>query len=148
MGDEEQIQNFRKLLVQKFQHLMDHYEIPADHKDAWVAVALALAIDHVPGFRRKSTKIGRPPKWKGGNAWGLAAAVMELILEGKTQSHACRVLCEKTGSPYYGQKPTSLLRRFQEIKNQLHVPNSEPEDVFKYIKQRHQKTANSSAKKK
>ena len=143
MGDEEQIQNITKLHAQKLLYLIDHYGIPADHKNPWLILSLALAIDYVPGFQRESKRGGRPSKWKGFSRYKLCAAVMEKVLEGKSERQACRILCEDQDSPYHGEKLDNLWRRFKEVQKYFREEHLESEDIINYVKQYQQKLPNS-----
>jgi hypothetical protein len=79
-----------KEFLKKLRLLMDHYEI--SDKDDWFSLALALAVDHIPGFRvsgvgfeagqdsgavvyRDGEKVGRRETWTGDRLERLLEAV-------------------------------------------------------------------------
>ncbi len=61
--------------IQKLQLLKEHYDIAGDGQGGWAALAMALAIDHVPGFRvvyddPLAALMGLPISSKNGNLGG------------------------------------------------------------------------------
>ncbi len=97
--------------LNKLPLLFKHYGIDPKGKDCWPKLAMALAVDHVDGFRIAKRK-GRKPSPKGAE-FELWAEVRLLQIEGRhSVSRACALLAEhkrKEGKEVTG---ATLRRRF------------------------------------
>ena len=114
--------------------LFDHYEIlrpnmlAANPVDSWGALAMALAMDNVPGFQflRRG---GRPGTWSERPIVTLYVDVRLRVLKGQTESQACFHLAGKEPWKSFIQSRErdqtsmghTLLRRFKEIQEQNHA---------------------------
>jgi|APCry1669190731_1035312.scaffolds.fasta_scaffold53995_2 hypothetical protein len=68
----------------KMELLFKHYQIPRGNPNSWNLLALALAIDFVPGMKRGTPPVprdGRPKTWKAGRGELLIAAVEAIMRE-------------------------------------------------------------------
>lgn len=97
-------------MTEKIVALFDHYNISPTALNAYELLSMAMAADHVPGFRLKK-HVGRPATWKAGAGLELFKKVW--LLADKTGSYraACAHLVRR--GVYKG--PTdSLYSRFKE----------------------------------
>ena len=110
--------------------LFEYYKIDLNKDGAAMLLALALAQDHVPGFKYKDINKrgrGRPGKWKGFKSIELYADVKQLANQGHSDLNACRILAEnpKYRERYEGETAENLHRRyldrFEQMDPQLKV---------------------------
>jgi hypothetical protein len=93
--------------------LLKHYEIKKWKPDRWYQLALALARDHVIGFRRRA-KAGAKQKWDQDTVAALRRAVKNLRSSPSMSiASACRVLAnrEPWKSIAGNKSPSEALRR-------------------------------------
>ena len=75
MREVVQTQTFKKM-----QLLFKHYEIDPSNEQRWLALAVSLALTHVPGLQIASRpKPGRKPTWKTGLGDKLVRAVQDIM---------------------------------------------------------------------
>jgi hypothetical protein len=100
--------------------LFKHYNIDAPDlmpRLPWMKLVVALANDHVPGFRiidEEEPKRGQPKAWNLISASRLYADIQQGLEQGKSISEACFHLVKK-GQPYEGMKKTTLEKRYRMI---------------------------------
>ena len=81
---------------EKFDLLCDHYSIARDSPDKWRGLALALAIDHVPGFQEKPGSIrGRKKSMESMIESGLLGRFIQLTGKGLSERNAARLIASE-----------------------------------------------------
>lgn len=108
--------------LKRYLALLDHYGLNPQEPQSDRKLAMALAREHVPGFRVEvggvPPKSGRPLKWHPGRLVALWADVQFLLMEGhsKSKRNACRLLAinPNYSKHYGGETSGSLWRRFME----------------------------------
>lgn len=104
--------------------LFEHYEIDPMAEGADLRLVLALAHQHVQGFKvidKPSLQSGRPAEWSELQEIELLADVWTKEAEGKSASQACAILVKEMPSEPNKKKPTgpSLYRRYQKVKKMI-----------------------------
>ena len=102
--------------LERMMLLFDHYGID-DHSN-WVALAFALARDHVPGLRIMKDRPGAKRKWTPTDAARLQLALGKIMGERNvTKTHAARILVKQDPWSSMAKTAATLLRRAQDVDN-------------------------------
>jgi len=100
--------------------LFEHYNLNASDLQSrapWMALVIALANAHVPGFlivSNEPPKRGKPKEWNIFFETRLYADIQQGLERGKSISETCLHLVRK-GQPYEGMKKTTLEKRYRMI---------------------------------
>lgn len=99
--------------------LYKHYKIDFNSPFSSEKLIMALAMDHVPGFKpiypeqKPKNKIGKPPIWTEAGGIELYVLVQGHIKESKSVLGACRILSKLPS--YKKCAPESLKQRYYEV---------------------------------
>lgn len=80
-----------KLIAQKLELLMDHFEIAPQDKDAWRLLSIRLAECFVRGFQ-DGARPGAPERWGPAELASLRGRIDAIVAEGHSVIGACRIL--------------------------------------------------------
>jgi hypothetical protein len=121
--------------LEKMQLLFKHYEIDPGDEQRWQALAVSLAITHVPGLQVASRpKPGRKPTWKTGLGDLLVSAVEDVKSRtGKGTIAAIAELRKEPGGRWKTYTAQSLGARYRETRARQKALASLQEDWEKGI---------------
>ena len=117
MSPDEARMERRREYLELIDLLLDHYDIPKDHAQRWLRLAMALAEVHVPAFRiaRPETR-GRKRAWTFEDEKRLYWDVTDLVEKGQTVENACRLLAKWPAYRKRGMSEGALRRRYIKVK--------------------------------
>lgn len=103
---------------EKFDLLCDYHSIERDSPDKWRRLALALAIDHVPGFQEKAGGMrGRKKGLEPTLEVGLLGRFIELTGKGLSERNAARLIANelerRTGVKISGKAVLARVKRLR-----------------------------------
>ena len=134
---QSEVKNFEQFALRLIA-LFEHYDIELAEKGAYRQLAIALAADHIDGFKYKDKAKrgrGRPGKWTGTKSLELYADVKLLAREGHSELNACRLLSKnpKYSGRYKSDTAANLHRRYLEA---FQLTDPAIRTVFEEIKSR------------
>jgi hypothetical protein len=114
----EMLEMVQTQAFEKMQLLFKHYEIDPSNEQRWLALAVSLALTHVPGLQIASRpKPGRKPTWKTGLGDVLVRAVEDVKSRtGKGSTEAIAELQKEPGGKWKTYTPENLGARYQEAR--------------------------------
>lgn len=121
----ESVSNVIADQVPKLMLLMDHYDIARGDPERWFLLALALARNHVPGFRiEDGNLVGRKESWDVVKDTLLYISVIEKIHAGpastsRTISWACEQVAKDSLWKDSGLKKKSLQNRYPKAEKSI-----------------------------